>query len=247
VPLYYFVVKVKVRIRVTLRLAVYANQFVSASSTLRLTTRDVFLLQLNTCGHSPYVTSSDEWMGLSFTIASGSRQRSHSRVRVLRDSWTHFSVSDSRLPQPGGPGTRIYIPQDQGGPVIPPGTGYPFSRLLRLAGLRWRYSNPPPHGATTYSFLCTLIIPWHVPRGKHLLCYQECVFIDTLPSKGWPSKVVSVTPGMCLSSRCLAMVMCHITSLNIWELCKREFIVKRNIIPRLQIVTVSEDIHFILV
>jgi hypothetical protein len=28
-----------------------------------------------------------------------------------------------RLPQPGGPGPRIYIPQEQGGPVIPPGTG----------------------------------------------------------------------------------------------------------------------------
>jgi hypothetical protein len=31
-------------------------------------------------------------------------------------------------------------------PVIPPGTGFPFCRLLRLAGLRWRYSNAPPHG-----------------------------------------------------------------------------------------------------
>jgi hypothetical protein len=38
-----------------------------------------------------------------------------------------------RLPQPGGPGSRIYIPQEQGGPVIPPGTGFPFCRLLRLA------------------------------------------------------------------------------------------------------------------
>jgi hypothetical protein len=27
------------------------------------------------------------------------------------------------LPQPGGPGPRIYIPQEQGGPDIPPGTG----------------------------------------------------------------------------------------------------------------------------
>jgi hypothetical protein len=39
-----------------------------------------------------------------------------------------------RLPQPGGPGHRIYIPQEQGGPVIPPGTGFPFRRLLQLAG-----------------------------------------------------------------------------------------------------------------
>jgi hypothetical protein len=40
-----------------------------------------------------------------------------------------------------GSGPRIYIPQEEGGPVIPPGTGLPFRRLLRLARLRWRYSN----------------------------------------------------------------------------------------------------------
>jgi hypothetical protein len=50
------------------------------------------------------------------------------------------------LPQPGGPGPRIYIPQEQGGPDIPPGTGFPFRRLLRLAELLWRYFIPPPHG-----------------------------------------------------------------------------------------------------
>jgi hypothetical protein len=38
----------------------------------------------------------------------------------------HFTVSDLRLPQPGGPGPCIYIPQEQGGQVIPPGTGYPL-------------------------------------------------------------------------------------------------------------------------
>jgi hypothetical protein len=56
------------------------------------------------------------------------------------DSWRHFTVSNSRLPQPGGPGLRIYIPKEQGGSVIPPGTGFPFHCLLRLAGLRWSYS-----------------------------------------------------------------------------------------------------------
>jgi hypothetical protein len=43
-------------------------------------------------------------------------------------------------PQPGGPGPRIYIPQEHAGSA-PPGTGFSFRRLLRLAGLRWRYSN----------------------------------------------------------------------------------------------------------
>jgi hypothetical protein len=40
----------------------------------------------------------------------------------------------------------MYVPQWQGGPVISPGTGFPFRRLLWLAGLRWRYSNPPSQG-----------------------------------------------------------------------------------------------------
>jgi hypothetical protein len=35
------------------------------------------------------------------------------------------------------------VPQEQGGPNIPPGTGFPFLRLLRLAWLRRRYCNPP--------------------------------------------------------------------------------------------------------
>jgi hypothetical protein len=37
-------------------------------------------------------------------------------------------------------------PQEKGGTVIPLGTGFPIRRLLRPAGLWWRYSNPPPHG-----------------------------------------------------------------------------------------------------
>jgi hypothetical protein len=35
-------------------------------------------------------------------------------------------VSPPPNPQPGGPGLRIYDPRGQGGPTIPPGSGYPF-------------------------------------------------------------------------------------------------------------------------
>jgi hypothetical protein len=93
----------------------------------------------------------DERMGLSFTISVGPYQRSHSQAWVPRDSWPHFTVSGLRPPQPGGPGPCIYIPQEQGDPVIPPGTGFSFGCLLRLSGLRWRYSTPPPHGISTVS------------------------------------------------------------------------------------------------
>jgi hypothetical protein len=68
---------------------------------------------------------------MSFTIAAGHRQRSHSQVRVPRDSWPHVTVSDSRILQAGGPGPCIYIPEEQGGPVVPPGTGLELFRVSR--------------------------------------------------------------------------------------------------------------------
>jgi hypothetical protein len=40
----------------------------------------------------------NERMSLSFTVAGGPRQRSHSQVRVPRDSWPYFTVSDLRFP-----------------------------------------------------------------------------------------------------------------------------------------------------
>lgn len=40
--------------------------------------------------------------------------------------------------QPEGPGLCIYVSQWEGDPVIPPGTGLLFRRLLRFTGLRWR-------------------------------------------------------------------------------------------------------------
>jgi hypothetical protein len=64
---------------------------------------------------------SEERTGLSFAIATGPRQRSLSRVRVSWDSRPYL-LSQIR--------------------------DFPFRRLLRLAGSRWRYSTPPPHGRT---------------------------------------------------------------------------------------------------
>jgi hypothetical protein len=53
-------------------------------------------------------------MGLSFKIAAGCRQCSHSQVRVLQESRPHFTVSESKFPQPGRPSLRVYILQEQG-------------------------------------------------------------------------------------------------------------------------------------
>jgi hypothetical protein len=59
-----------------------------------------------------------------------------SECRGIQD---HILLSQLfRLPQPGGLGPRIYIPQEQGGTDIAPGTGFSFRRLIQLAG--------PSHG-----------------------------------------------------------------------------------------------------
>jgi hypothetical protein len=46
-----------------------------------------------------------------------------------RRTHKHILLSHLRHPQSGGSGPRIYIPQKQGGPVIPPGTEFPFVTL----------------------------------------------------------------------------------------------------------------------
>jgi hypothetical protein len=47
----------------------------------------------------------------------------------------HILLPHMKLPQAEGPGSRIYISQEQSGQVMPPGTGFTDRRLLRLAGL----------------------------------------------------------------------------------------------------------------
>jgi hypothetical protein len=84
-----------------------------------------FLLLSDSCGFVDVGRFlSDERTGLSFTIAAGLRQRSHSRVRV---PWDSRPILLSQIPD------------------------FLFCRLLRLAGLRWRYSIPPQHGLPPFS------------------------------------------------------------------------------------------------
>jgi hypothetical protein len=74
---------------------------------------------------------------------------SNCHFRVRWDSRTYFAVSDSRLPQPGAPRPRIYIPQKQSGPVLLPGNRFTFRHLLRLTGLLERYSTRLHTGSLT--------------------------------------------------------------------------------------------------
>jgi hypothetical protein len=90
----------------------------------------------------------------------------------------HTLLFHLSLPQPGGPGSCIYIPQEQGGPVIPLGTGFPLRRLLRLAGLQLTYFK-----LSTYlegQVPCILIylypsgIGWSSPKSSQII-YKNSV------------------------------------------------------------------------
>jgi hypothetical protein len=64
-------------------------------------------------------------LDLPRAVTLGSKShRTHDRILL----------SHLRLLQPGGPGPRIYIPQEQGGPVIPLGTGFTFVASYDLQG-----------------------------------------------------------------------------------------------------------------
>jgi hypothetical protein len=139
-------------------------------------------------------------MGLSFTIAAGPRERNHSQVRVPWDSWTYFSVSDSRLPQPGGPGPRIYIPQEQGGPVrlYPQALGPIFVASYNLqgngGGIRLRlHTGIFLRNSGPISFNYILNICYDTDRRENT-AYNSCSITGR----------VSVDEGMCLPSRCLS-------------------------------------------
>jgi hypothetical protein len=50
-------------------------------------------------------------------------------VSESRRTHGHILLSHLSLPPPGGPGSRIYIPQEQGSPVIPPGHWVPRRKV----------------------------------------------------------------------------------------------------------------------
>jgi hypothetical protein len=99
----------------------------------------------------PDITSCLKFVGL-VSVGRPLWREARSAICSVITQWSeslrthnHALLSHLRLPRPEGPGSHIYIPQEQGGPVITLGTGFSLSHLLWLAGLQCRYSNPPPH------------------------------------------------------------------------------------------------------
>jgi hypothetical protein len=86
------------------------------------------------------------------TVASGPCQSSHSWVDVPQNSRPYFFGLIWDSPSMEGRVPLFISPRNRVAQLYPPRTGFPFYPLLRLTGLRWRYSNPPPHGDTTLVF-----------------------------------------------------------------------------------------------
>jgi hypothetical protein len=91
----------------------------------------------------------EEWYAICSVITQWSESR---RTR------NHILLSHLRLLQPGGPGSHIYIPREQGGPVISPGTGFRVTSLLTVS----QYvlvSSPLCGHLTRYCFLFKCLGP----------------------------------------------------------------------------------------
>jgi hypothetical protein len=121
-----------------------------------------------------------------------------------RGTHDHIYCLRLRLPQPGGPGPHIYILQEQGGPVITPGTGFPFRRLLWLTGLRWRYLILSPHRIastvlpnTSYNHFART--PWKTSS----IVQNACLLVRYLSM--YLLLLSACVAGMYLPTLCLAM------------------------------------------
>jgi hypothetical protein len=134
---YLLPVRVRVRVRVTLRLPVYCQSVHHGTEPLE-THGQIYFLQLNTCGHSPHVTSplTRGWvcrLQLLPTFASAFILRSEYRRthnHILLSQIRHSSNLERRSPVFISPRNRVA--------QLYPVTGFPLRRLLRLAGRRWR-------------------------------------------------------------------------------------------------------------
>jgi hypothetical protein len=79
-------------------------------------------------------------------------------------------------------GTRNHI-------LLPQIRDFHFRRLLRLAGLRWRYLTRSPHGMGPIASMALLITSRHRPRRKYSFSVAvqlllSCTFAEPLPSNG---------------------------------------------------------------
>jgi hypothetical protein len=131
-------------------------------------------------------------MGLLFTITAGPRQRSHSQIRVPRDSWPYFTVSDSRLPPTWRARSQYLYPPGTGWPSYTPRHWIPFCRLLMICRATVEVFELAPTRSNTRCPNCFLITPFHGPSRKYR--FQQCLYCCMLFQSRSVATTVSRAP-----------------------------------------------------
>jgi hypothetical protein len=94
------------------------------------------------------------------------------RAELITPDYSHL-----RLPQPSGPG-----PQEQGSPVIPPGSGFPFRRFLLLAATVQALGPACLHFIVSHVVKHGLPVPGRLVAGQRMktassfVTAQHCFF-----------------------------------------------------------------------
>jgi hypothetical protein len=91
-------------------------------------------------------------------------------IAVPRDSIPYFIVPILENPPTWRARSPCLYPTGTGWPRYSPGHWVPFCRLLRLAWLRFRYSNPPPQESTELN--CSQILFCRVTRAFTLYLFM---------------------------------------------------------------------------
>jgi hypothetical protein len=153
-----------------------ANQFILATSPLRLTTSN-FIFQLNTCGYSPYETSSlaRGWVRrLQLLLALVSAVIPESESRGTQDYILLSQIRDS-------PTWRVrsthWYPPGTGWPGYTPRHWVPFSSLSTTRRVTVEVLTPPPQEILKIQFLswghnrCLL---WEPYGTRRYTVWEEC-------------------------------------------------------------------------
>jgi hypothetical protein len=119
---------------------------------------------------------SDERTGLSFTIAAGLRQGSHSQVLVPRDSRPYFTISDSRLPQTWRARSPYLSPRNRVALLYPQALGSLFATSYDWqgygGGIRTHFHTGFLTERSGYCSLCNL----GADRVENAASNSSCIF-----------------------------------------------------------------------
>jgi hypothetical protein len=83
--------RVRGKVRVRIRVRLFTSNYFLEDKPLETHGQHYFVFNDNLPSQSYFNILPDERMGMSFTIAAGPRQRSHSQVRVSQDACPHFT------------------------------------------------------------------------------------------------------------------------------------------------------------